>query len=231
LFKSYLIDRTPNLATKLALQSTELGVETLSPKRHTVFLVGADPHCLPVTEECLSKHEQGIVMVTGLGKAGECPTLTALLSAFGPTSQWRIALVREMGEGLASSQLGLLYNRTNSAVEEMVFRLRGFYAGNFRFLEILKNACQMSLQMQEMKEELAVLRQGVALSYDGAAGAHALPDPCCQLTLAVARRAHRLLPMKALRNRLATRLMRAFQIWRLNGTRALVGKVYETLCM
>jgi hypothetical protein len=217
-FQQYLKTHATDAAAKLAAQREDVTAEG------TVFLIGTSPNLPTAVAQCFAKNKRGIVVIMGLGKTGACPALAELLSACGPSSSRRIALVREMGETLTSSALGLVYDKANTVVEEMAFRLRGLYASNFALLELLKTTCRLSLRMQETEAEITALRQGPAAPL-------ACLDPSCQLAAALVHRTHELFPFKQLRNGAASYLMRAFRVWRSNGTRALLSKISKKLLL
>jgi hypothetical protein len=86
------------------------------------------------------------VLVLGLGRVGDCPALASLLSLCLPGSGRQFRLLREAGEVLVASGLGLVARYDDPAVEDALERLRESYSGNHRYLDLLRQVNDAALR-------------------------------------------------------------------------------------
>jgi hypothetical protein len=134
---------TPELLT--ALSGTSRG---------QVFLLPADYQAtdslIDHLQECLQTDPDGLIVVLGLKSVGHCGALQALLQACGDGSERRFWLLRELGDCLLSSQVGLIARRGNGVAEGVVKRLQQLYTTNFNFLNLVKKACLAAIQAADV---------------------------------------------------------------------------------
>lgn len=87
-----------------------------------------------------------IVLVFGLGPVGDCAALDALLRRFPTGSPCRLTLLRESGEALSASTLGMVAERDNAAAEATLQRLKQWFTSNYSFLGLLRSATERAIR-------------------------------------------------------------------------------------
>jgi hypothetical protein len=90
------------------------------------------------------------VLILGLGRLGECAALETLVASSGSASGRRLCLLRELGEVLSSSRLGLVARRDNLSADEALRRIQQLYTTNFSFLELVKNASLAAMRAADI---------------------------------------------------------------------------------
>ncbi len=107
----------------------------------------------PVTDRvraCLTADPDGLILILGLGPVGQCGAVQGLLGACGEESGRRFWLLRELGDCLLSSQVGLVARREHGSAAEVMQRLRQMYTTNFSFLNLVKKACLAAIQTADV---------------------------------------------------------------------------------
>jgi hypothetical protein len=110
----------------------------------------------------LSLRPDLIMLVLGLGNTGECEWLESLSNTFGSRSSYRWALVREQGMGFHDSQLGLIYGRNNRHLDNVLPRMRQFFAGNASFLSLARAASDSAMKVVALEREVAQLNYALS---------------------------------------------------------------------
>lgn len=87
-----------------------------------------------------------IVLVFGLGAIGDCAAIDALLQRFPSGSRRRLVLLRDCGEVLSASRLGMVSDRDNRSAEVALARLKQLFTGNYSFLGLLRTVMEQSIQ-------------------------------------------------------------------------------------
>lgn len=122
--------------------------------RGHVFLLATDHEAngplLESVRHCLAVDPDSLVILLGLGQVGQCGAVQTLLGAYGAGSDGRFWLMRELGDCLLSSQVGLIARRANARAEDAVKRLQQMYRGNFTFLNLVKKACLAAIQAADV---------------------------------------------------------------------------------
>ncbi len=118
------------------------------PRGHVVLLPadGTTGPLVDCVRACLEADPDSLILVLGLGTVGQCGAVQSLLGACGDGSERRFWLLRELGDCLLSSQVGLIARRGQGAAEGVVRRLRQMYTTNFNFLNLVKKACLTAIQ-------------------------------------------------------------------------------------
>src|SRR5437667_110525 len=78
-----------------------------------------------------------LVLVLGLGRVGECSAIEALLGLCSAGSGRRFRLVRELGEVLVASHLGVVARHERLDADDILLRVQALFAGNLSVLELL----------------------------------------------------------------------------------------------
>jgi hypothetical protein len=74
--------------------------------------------------------------------------LAALVSAFGATSPYRLALLRDQAAALHGCRLGVVYGHSHPHLESTLARLRELFTGNFSFLGLTRSACEAAIRAE-----------------------------------------------------------------------------------
>lgn len=198
-----------------------------------VFVAASQPDVDIEVERWLNVLPSALVLIFGLGPVGECPTLDALVQRFPTGSPRRLALLRESGEVLSASRLGMAADCDNAAAEIVLRRLKQLFAGNYSFLGLLRSATEQAIlatqsdtaaressmhfrawnheinQLKKAAEELQVIKS--SRSY--------------HLSLRISRWRGRLAPDQTWRYRLFHLLYRVGRTWRREGLLSLFSRV------
>lgn len=102
----------------------------------------------------LDASPDAVVLVLGVGRVGECPAIESLLSLCSPRSGRRFRLLRELGETLMSSRLGLVTRDDHPDIELALGRLEQLYTGNYRYLDLLWRANHAALREANIDTEV-----------------------------------------------------------------------------
>jgi hypothetical protein len=104
----------------------------------------------------LDEQPDALVLLLGLGRVGECPAVESAIRLCSADSGRRLWLLRELGEVLAASGLGMVAMRDHPHVAEILLRIQNLYTGNYRFLELFKAVNLAEIRAAEI--DLEVLR-------------------------------------------------------------------------
>lgn len=119
-----------------------------------VFLICAEEETagrlVETVRACLEADAEGLVVVLGLGGVGQCPAVQGLLEACGTDSARRFWLLRELGDCLLASRVGLVARRDHALVEDVLQRVRQLYTGNFHFLNLVKKSCLAAIRAADV---------------------------------------------------------------------------------
>jgi hypothetical protein len=158
-------------------------------------------------ERWLNVFPAAIVLVFGLGAVGDCAAIDSLLRRFPSGSRRRFALVRDYGEALSASRLGVVASRDESSADVALFRLRQLFAGNYTFLGLLRSATEQAIRSTSSDQD--VLQSGHCLFGDWNAEINRLKQAAQQAREEKAVREEELLRFqRTLSYRLADRLCR-----------------------
>ena len=111
-----------------------------------VFVAANQPDIDGEVERCLNCVPSAIVLVFGLGPVGDCAALDALLKRFPTGSSRRLTLLRESGEALSASRLGVVAERDNDTAEGALRRLKQLFTSNYSFLGLLRSATENAIR-------------------------------------------------------------------------------------
>lgn len=101
----------------------------------------------------LDARPDGVVLVLGLGRVGECPAIDSLLSACSAGSERRFRLLRELGEVLMSSRLGVVARRDHPWLDTALIRLEHLYTGNYRYVDLVWQSSRAALREANVDSE------------------------------------------------------------------------------
>jgi SAM-dependent methyltransferase len=102
----------------------------------------------------LDERPDAVVLVLGLGSVGDCPTIASLLRFCDPRSGNQVRLMREVSEVLMGSRMGLVARRDHPGVAGMLRRLGQSHAGNYRYLDLLRQVHQAALREANVDAEV-----------------------------------------------------------------------------
>ena len=112
----------------------------------------------------LYEQPDALVLFLGLGRVGECPAIEALIRLCANDSGRQLWLLRELGEVLAASRLGMVARHDHPYVADILVRIQGLYTGNYKFLDLLKavnlaevRAAQIDLEVLKSHPSSAAL--------------------------------------------------------------------------
>ncbi len=111
-----------------------------------VFVAASRPDVDSEVERCLKCIPSALVLVFGLGPVGDCAALDALLKRFPTGSPHRLTLLRESGEALSASRLGMVTQRDNATAEAALRRLKQLFTSNYSFLGLLRSASEKAIR-------------------------------------------------------------------------------------
>ena len=111
-----------------------------------VFVAANKPDIDAEVERCLNHVPSAVVLVFGLGPVGDCAALDALLKRFPTGSPHRLTLLRESGEVLSASRLGIVAERDNATAEATLRRLKQLFTSNYSFLGLLRSATEKAIR-------------------------------------------------------------------------------------
>ena len=104
----------------------------------------------------LYEQPDALVLLLGLGRVGECPAVESAIRLCSADSGRRLWLLRELGEVLAASHLGMVARHDHPHVADILERIQDLYAGNYKFLDLLK-AVNLA-EMRAAQIDLEVLK-------------------------------------------------------------------------
>lgn len=111
-------------------------------------------------ESWLELAPQAVLVLLGVEKIGDSSSLASLTArCTGPT--YRLALPRELAPALVESRLALVSRRDNTSFEGVLARIGHLFAGQFRFLDLIKRVCDSALEQSALSEPLSNQRAGI----------------------------------------------------------------------
>jgi hypothetical protein len=102
----------------------------------------------------LDEVPDAVVLLLGLGRVGSCRAIGSLLAGCAPDSRRRFQLVRELGEVLAASHLGVVARHDHPSIDAVLERLGQFYTGNYGFLDLLRQVNQGALREAQIDADI-----------------------------------------------------------------------------
>jgi hypothetical protein len=112
-----------------------------------IFIAASTPSLDADVERWLNQLPSAIVLVFGIGPVGDCAALDALLRRFPTDSPRRLTLLRESGEALSASRLGMVAERDNAAAEAALRRLKQSFTSNYSFLGLLRSTTEKAIRV------------------------------------------------------------------------------------
>jgi hypothetical protein len=192
-------------------------------------------------EHWLNVLPSAVVLIFGLGAVGDCAAIDALLQRFPSGSPRRFALLRDCGEALSASRLGLAADRDNASAEMALRRLKQLFAGNYSFLGLLRSVTEQAIRSTtsdavvressglflEWNQEINQLKQAAQQAREAAAARaeelHVLRRSASyRLSERLRRWRHQFAPEQTWRYHLLQLLYHAARIWRQGGFRSLL---------
>jgi hypothetical protein len=128
-----------------------LSSEEVTPQRKAganavVFLAAGHADVDAEVERCLNVLPAAVVLVFGLGAVGDCAAIDVLLRRFPSGSPRRFVLLRDCGEVLSASRLGMVASREDSSADLTLFRVGQLFTGNYNFLGLLRSATEQAIR-------------------------------------------------------------------------------------
>jgi hypothetical protein len=158
--RAYIRLRIPGPAP-LDIIPVESLADSLSEQEQVVILADAsrsDPTTLARrVESWLDEAPGALVLLLGLDRVGECPAIDRLLRLCGPGSTNQFWLIRELGEFLAASRLGLVARRDHPHANDILLRLQLQYNGNFGFIDLMKTVNHAAMQSARVDDEVVLV--------------------------------------------------------------------------
>jgi hypothetical protein len=102
----------------------------------------------------LDERPDALVLVLGLGRVGECPAVASLLPLCSPDSPRRLWLLRELGEVLMASHMGVVARHDHPHVADVLLRVQQYYNGNYRYLDLLRQVNQEALRAAQIDADV-----------------------------------------------------------------------------
>lgn len=241
--EDYLRQQEKDLSCLQCLPHAEPVAELRELTDAFVFVAGDKPGVDAEVEQWLSCLPSAIVVVFGLGPVGDCAGLDALLRRFPTGSPHRLTLLRESGEALSASRIGIVAQRDNPAAESALRRLRQLFTSNYSILGLLRSATEQAIRastsdktaresiiyFHEWNQEINRLKKAAheaGENNQAAAELHAIKS---RFTYRLSERFHRwrqqIAPDQTRRYRLLQRLRRAAQILRHEGIFSLLRRL------
>ncbi len=126
--------QTREIPLEIVEKATPIG---LANRRVPVVVVmdAREPEIAQTLREWLENGPQTLAILLGLGKLGQCPALGMLSS---PDPDREFGLIRELGEVLAASSMGIVARREANLTTGVMDRLQGLFAGRFGVLDLLR---------------------------------------------------------------------------------------------
>ena len=109
--RSYLGSRAPGLPPLDVIARAEMPAAVADQSPAVILVDGRCEDTAGLAEEIrrwMDGLPDALVLVLGLGRVGQCPAIASLLRLCTPDSGRRFRLMRELGEVLAASRLGLV---------------------------------------------------------------------------------------------------------------------------
>ncbi len=150
-----LVDGQPDQLDGWATLTPQMN--RLAPLIFVVALESGTPAEMAASlQRLLALHSNSAILLMPLGPTGESATVEATLMVCGVASAYRFTPMREVSPFFNTSELGIIYPRSQSELPALLERLHSLYDGNFRFLTLL-DANIKSLVQSSQKRKLAPL--------------------------------------------------------------------------
>ena len=243
--EEFLLRQGKSLSRLQWLPRTEPATELHEKSDVILFVEGSRAAVDGEVEHWLNRLPAAVVLVFGLGAVGDCAAIDALLRRFPTGSRRRFALLRDCGETLSASRLGLVANRENEAAEIALTRLKQLFTSNYSFLGLLRSVTDQAMRsttsdtavresdhllFREWNHEINQLKQAAQQARDLADAREAElravhANPNYRLSERLRRWRRELAPDQTWRHRLFLRLHNAARIWRQGGFRSLLQRI------
>jgi hypothetical protein len=225
------------------LPSVEPAAELEGEADVVIFVAASRPNVDAEIEQWLNLLPSAIVLVFGLGAVGDCAALDALVGRFPTGSPRRLTLLRDSGEVLSASRLGVAAGRDNAAAQTALRRLKQQFTGNYSFLALLRSvteqaihatasdpaARESSIHFAAWNKEINQLKKAAQQGLADAGAAEELRALKSSLSYRLSERFRRwrrqLAPEQTRRYRLFQLMRRVAQIGRHEGVRGLASRV------
>ena len=142
---SYVRSRGPGLAPFEVIARSESPAAVADQSRVVILADGrrGDPARLAAELRLwMDGLPDALVLVLGLGRAGQCPAIASLLRICAPASGRRFRLMRELGEVLAASRLGAVARHDHPFLGDVLLRIEQSYTSNNGILDLLRRVDQ-----------------------------------------------------------------------------------------
>ncbi len=225
------------------LPNVEPAAELEGESDVVIFVAASRPNVDAEIEQWLNLLPSAIVLVFGLGAVGDCAALDALVGRFPTGSPRRLTLLRDSGEVLSASRLGVAAGRDNVAAQTALRRLKQQFTGNYSFLALLRSvteqaihatasdpaARESSIHFAAWNKEINQLKKAAQQGLADAGAAEELRALKSSLSYRLSERFRRwrrqLAPEQTRRYRLFQLMRRVAQIGRHEGVRGLASRV------
>jgi hypothetical protein len=198
------------------------------PNQVLVLLAAKSDRMVEEVQSWLGRLPKAMVLVFGLGHAGDCKNVASLLACCGrgnhsgdtnssvTASGHYFTLVRDQGPGFYDSGLALICSHDHPDLQNVLFQLRQFFKGNVTFLSLAKCASQTAITLSCRDREVAALRL-----IEGS-NAFRLAQGLIGMGLVLA-------PKDSRRRWLAKKTLRGLQILRHDGPQVLIKRMAQKL--
>jgi hypothetical protein len=247
--EEFLLRQGKSLSRLQWLHRTEPAMELHGKRDVILFVDGSRAAVDGEAEHWLSILPSAVVLVFGLGAVGDCAAIDTLLQRFPSGSRRRFALLRDCGEALSVSRLGIVADRNNAAAEIALTRLKQLFTSNYSFLGLLRSVTEQAIRsttsdsavresdhllFREWNHEINQLKQAAQQARDDAearaAELRALQaSPIYRLKEQLRRWRREIAPDQTWRHRLFLHLHRAARIWRQEGFLRLLQRIMRRL--
>ncbi len=95
-----------------------------------------------------------LVLLLGVGRVGDCPALESLVRLCSTGSGRRFLLIRELGEVLAASHLGMVARHDHPHTADILLRLQLLYTGNYTFLDLLQSLNLSAIRAAKVDDDV-----------------------------------------------------------------------------
>src|SRR5262249_29933089 len=135
--RDYIASRGPVETELDVVERSELPSRLAEGQGIVILTDARDGDAAALAEEIgrwLDARPDGLVLVLGLGRVGECPAIATLLALCTPESRKRFQLLREQCEVFMASRLGLVAQREHPHLGRVIQRLQQLYTSNYTYL-------------------------------------------------------------------------------------------------
>jgi hypothetical protein len=161
----YLLDWTLPLVECVTVGEIREAISKLSDLQASPLVIAAASDATrqqssAVFESWLEWAPQAVLVLLGVDKTGNSSSLASLIVRC-TSSNYRLALLRELAPALAESRIALVTRRENVTFESVLSRIGHQFANQFQFLDVIKRICDSALEQSVLNEPLPTLRAGV----------------------------------------------------------------------